>query len=458
MAEIVNFPEFQRIYVVVENEIVSAENCEVIEYSRELDMKYGSVNRHVIFRTKTNKIIRIDSSRFLSFYDLNCGGISFKVTALNFSGEIKIGTEYNASLLSREGCYMYEEKVKHFNTIKINDQFEDNFYSRVKLRDNGEFIDFATFLTCEGVQIKNRSRRIFGENARELITLDAIQNIEIDVYKYFVVEDSRAINKDLLRDICINKLERMKSNGFDEELKRSIEILKIKWDKSNVIINGDNESDLALRFNIYNLMILGNENTSSFAIGAKGLSTEHYGGHYFWDTEAYLLPFYINTAPAIAKNLLKFRYNTLNKAKERAKEQGFEGCLWPWQSDSDGEEGIRQTVLKNGVVIRRDILDQYHIISDVAYACLKYLYKTKDEYFFRKYLSPIIVEGMRFWKSFILKNNEENILKYEIKNVMGPDEYHSKVNNNYYTNYLTRFIFKAFLSIMKKQMKSRSMI
>jgi len=130
---------------------------------------------------------------------------------------------------------------------------------------------------------------------------------------------------------------------------------------------------------------------------------------------------------------------------DMARDAGFgAGCLWPWQSDDAGEEEIRNTVHDDGVVERRDILDQYHITSDVAYACLQYLHHTGDEQCFRTRLTPVVVEALRFWRSFLLSANDPNAAVLHIRRVMGPDEYHTCVDDNYYTNWLTKRVFREF--------------
>ena len=444
VSEIVNFPNFITLYAEVEGQKLSPDTVQVLGYSRSLNMKDGTVERKTVYKAGLEKTFTLESTRFLSFYDKNCGAVRVKISSCNFSGSMKIISEYDASLPSREGSYLYDEQVRHCNTLAINDQYDEDFYSRIQMRDRGYLVDIGTHVACEGAEIKKRSRRIYGEKVREAMEFHLEKGREVSFYKYFAVTDSRAVTEESLKEICLSKLQRMKYNGFEKELDRSVSILSSRWDQADVKIDGDDENDLALRFNIFNLLALGSEDTSRFAIGAKGLSTEHYGGHYFWDTEAYLLSFYLNTAPAVARNLLKFRCNTLEKAKQRARSMGFEGCLWAWQSTDEGEEGIRNTVKENGVVIRRHILDQYHIVSDVAFACFKYLYRTNDEYSFRTDLNRLVLEGMRFWRSFLLKTNKKEADKYEIRNVMGPDEYHKTVSNNYYTNYLTKLVFGAF--------------
>ena len=442
--EIVNFPNIITQYIMLEGEKISSENSSVIEYDRKLNMESGTVERSIVYKTSTGKIFKIESTRFLSFYDTNCGAISVTITPINFNGTIHICSEYDSTLLSRIGSYSYDEKVKHYYTVNISNQFDENFYTRLQLRDSGYYVDISAYVTVDNLEVKKKCRKVYGEKTVETLELDVKENETINFCKYFVVTDSRDISLHRLKEICLSKLDRMKFAGFNEELEKSAYILSRKWMNSNVIIEGDDESDLALRFNLFNLLVLGNENSSSFSIGAKGLSTEQYGGHYFWDTEAYLLQFYLNTSPAVAKNLLQFRYHTLERAKIHASEQGFEGCLWPWQSDSEGNECIRQTVFENGVIERRHILDQYHIVTDVAFACFKYLYRTGDKTYFDTILTQLIIEGMRFWKSFLLKTNNKDAQVYRIKDVMGPDEYHINVDDNYYTNYLTKLVFSSF--------------
>ena len=444
ISEIVNFPEIMMIRLEIDGQIISPETCTIEEYFRELDMATGTINRKIVYTTKSQKKVKIESRRFLSFYDLNCGANLTTITALNFSSHALVHTHFDASSLSREGSYFYDEQVKHYHVININDQFEADFQAKLQLRESGTFIEFASAFVCNGVNANFQGRRIHGETVNESLDIPLQKKAPVVVTKYFVIQDSREFKEQKLAQIANIKLSRMKWNGFNGELIRSNIILNQRWSQTNVVINGDNLADKGLRFNLFHLMCLGNEFSSQFAIGAKGLSSEHYGGHYFWDTEMYLIPFFLRTNIAVARNLLEFRVDTLSRAMHRAIEQGYKGCLWPWQSDERGEEGVRNTVYADGTIERRDILDQYHLVSDVAFACFQYLSQTGDEYYFSMRLSKIVVESLRFWQSFLIKNNSVSSEALHIPHVMGPDEYHKQFNDNFYTNFLTKWVFIAF--------------
>ena len=451
-SEIVNFPDIYSVRLKVEGETVSPETATVVDYSRKLDLYEGTLTRKVVLRSTQGYTFQINSKKFLSFSDVNCGAILYSVTSPDYSGPVTLESQFQGDFLTRAGCYDYSEKIKSFHILSINNQYSDNFYSRIKVRDRGYLVDMAShfdLVAPDAAEGRKKNRRIYGENVNESLSFRMEQGLRYKVCKYFVINDSRHTNQEQLKELTLTKLERMKSNGYSEELARSVAQLSLRWDKMDVVIEGDRESDLELRYNLYQLIAVGSEDRNCFSIGAKGLSTEHYGGHYFWDTEIYLLPYFLNTNPAVAKNLLKFRYHTLNAAKCNASKNGFDGCLWPWQSDELGEEGIRLAVLENGVIKRRQILNQYHIVSDVAWACFRFYQQTGDTPFFMKYLMPVIIESLRFWRSFLLQRNDPNESFYRFPGVMGPDEYHISSDDNFYTCYLTKHIFEEFNSFIK---------
>jgi kojibiose phosphorylase len=449
VSEIVNFPSMLGVYIVLEGQKICLNNAKTLSYERVLDMSENRVERTVVFETTGGARFQVHSQRFLSHFDVHCGAVEYTVTPLNFSGPLEICSEIDASKPSRLGGYSYDESIQHYVLEQINDPFEEDQYLCVRLRDSGELVDFASHFTVLNDNAINRRRKLFGARSVETIKVQAIEGKSLLFRKMFVVVDSRNVRVERLRSLSSGKLQRLKVNGFAAELQRSNEILAQKWQHANVEIDGDDAIDQAVRFNVHQLISLGHDESADFAIGAKGLSTEIYGGHYFWDTEIYLVPFYLYTNPAVARNLLLFRYHTLDKAKARAADQGWRGCLWPWQSDANGNEGIRQTVLDNGVIERRAILDQYHIVSDVAYASFRYLSQTGERSFFVRYLTPLIVEALRFWQSYLEAHNPGNPETLHIPKVMGPDEYHVNVDDNFYTNYLARYVFSEFFSFWK---------
>lgn len=448
--EIVNFPDVMKVSVTVGDLEFSSDTCSVSEYRRSLDLEVGCVVRELVFTAPDGKKLRVESTRFLSHYDLQCGGIRTYITPLNFSGEAVVSTEFDGTLLSREGAYAYDEKVKHYHLVKMNDQYEELFSARVRVRDTGRLVEFGHWFSAVGAPFVRR-RKVYGERSVESLRLDLRQGEATKIVKLFCVDDSRWQSEEALAASCRQKLARMKDHGFDKELADSAWSLIRLWKDSDVRIEGDDESDLALRFNLFNLVGLGSRTRSEFAVGAKGLSTERYGGHYFWDTEIYVLPYFLDTQPRVARNFLEMRTRTLKRAEARAAENGFEGCLWPWQSDDFGEEGMRQTVLEDGTIERRDILDQYHIVSDVAYAAFRYLQQTGDEAFFTEKALPLVSGALRFWRSFLKKCNAPDAKELHTRKIMGPDEYHVKVDDNYYTNFITAKVFSYFFEHYEAQ-------
>ena len=186
-------------------------------------------------------------------------------------------------------------------------------------------------------------------------------------------------------------------------------------------------------------------------IGAKAMSGEGYKGHSFWDTEVFILPYYMMTQPNTAKMLLEYRYNTLEGARRKAKENGYEGAMYPWESAwiDDGEVtplwGEADVVTGETLPILTGLIEQ-HISADVSFAVWQYYNATQDEDFMNRCGYEIIMDTARFWASRLEWN--EALERYEINDVIGPDEYSEHVNNNAYTNYLAAYNMKLAVTLM----------
>ena len=198
-----------------------------------------------------------------------------------------------------------------------------------------------------------------------------------------------------------------------------------------------------MRFNAYHLLITANPNDHRANIGAKSLSGEGYKGHVFWDTEIFMLPFYIYTQPETAKALLMYRYHCLDAAKENAIKNGFKGAQYPWESADTGEE-VTPKWTHDGKHRIWTGEEEIHITSDVVYGILTYLTATGDVDFFLDYGAEILFETARFWDSRLEHNAAED--RYELKRVIGPDEFHEHVDNNVFTNYLTQWNLEQAIS------------
>jgi len=169
------------------------------------------------------------------------------------------------------------------------------------------------------------------------------------------------------------------------------------------------------------------------------LSGEGYRGHVFWDTELFVMPFYLYTLPQVAKNILLYRYRRLPKARELAKNEEYNGAKFPWESADTGEEETPAWArdFDSSIIKIQTHLYEHHITADVAYAFYRYYLATGDEEFLKKYACEVIFETARFWASRVFYNRTTK--RYEIRGIIGPDEFHINVNNNAYTNGLVQW-------------------
>ena len=210
------------------------------------------------------------------------------------------------------------------------------------------------------------------------------------------------------------------------------------WDASDVIIEGHDEVQEALRFAVYHLTSAANPEDECVSVGARGLTGDAYFGHVFWDTEIYLLPFYVGVWPEAARALLMYRYHTLHGARAKAAHFGFRGALYAWESADTGEETTPERVIgADGTPV--EILTgrmEHHISADVAYAVWQYWRFTRDDDFFLRAGAEMLLETARFWASRAVAEADG---KRHIRHVIGPDEYHEDVDDNAFTNVMARW-------------------
>ena len=240
--------------------------------------------------------------------------------------------------------------------------------------------------------------------------------------------------------------------SYEELLKESAQLWSDYWERMDVRIDSPNQMDqLGLRFALYHLNIMIQRKDSRVGIGAKGMTGEGYKGHSFWDTEMFLLPHYLLTDPPAARTLLKYRYRTLPGAYRKARENNYEGAMFPWESAwlDDGEVtplfGAADVVTGESIPIYTGIRE-HHITADIAWAVWLYYNATGDDEFMDRYGCELLVETARFWASRLEWNGSQE--RYEICGVIGPDEYKEDVDNNAFTNYLAAYNLKTAAEVI----------
>jgi trehalose/maltose hydrolase-like predicted phosphorylase len=220
-----------------------------------------------------------------------------------------------------------------------------------------------------------------------------------------------------------------------------------RWTASDIFIEGDDESQQALRFAVYHLTSAANPEDDRVSIGARALTGDAYLGHVFWDTEIYLLPFYTAVWPEAARALLMYRFYTLPAARAKAAHFGFKGALYAWESADTGMETTpERVVVPDGTVV--EILTgkmEHHISADVAYAVWQYWRATGDDDFFLRAGAEILLDTARFWTSRAVLEADS---RRHIRHVIGPDEYHEDVDDNAFTNVMARWNIARALEAM----------
>ena len=221
------------------------------------------------------------------------------------------------------------------------------------------------------------------------------------------------------------------------------------WDATDVMIEGDNEAQLALRFNIFQLLIAAPRHTDRASIGAKTLSGFGYRHHAFWDTEIFMLPLFSYTQPELARNMLMYRWHNLPGARAKAASNGYTGAQFPWESGGDGRE-VTPTWVPHFAdpkqLIRIWTGDiEIHITADVAYGVMQYWRVTGDDAFLADYGAEMVLDGAKFWASAA---RQEADGKYHFRNVIGPDEYHDRIDDNFYTNYMAKWHLETALEVL----------
>lgn len=441
MRELATLPNPLGIRFYVEKELIGIEDCEILEYLRELDIKNGILWKSLILRDSKGRETKIEGCRFASRKNIHRIGIIYNLTPINYDGIIEVESETDGSIINFADAPRF--KVKHTKTLK-NEKLSDfgGNYIEVATRDRNLHIGVGSYIDAfkDGESVLgNRNFNSFGEKSLEFADVKVKAGEKINFVKYIAVYTENDVHKEEIKKYVTKEIIDFIQKGFYKEIAdHCLEYSKL-WDMADIKIDCDEELNKAIRFNIFHLMSTGSSTNDSINIGAKLLTGEEYGGHAFWDTELFMLPFFSYVFPDIAKNLVSYRHRLLDAAKENAQKNGYKGAQYPWESADDGTEQCpAYTIEPDGSCYRCYVADyEHHVSAAVAYGIYNYTRITGDlEFFYNKGIY-ILIETARFWASRCEYIEKED--RYEIRKVTGPDEWHEPVDNNVYTNYLARW-------------------
>ncbi len=446
VTKLVNLPNPFNFRFTVRGEKMCMVAMNALTHKRILNMKKGLLIRHTVYRDVAKRRYDYQSLRFVSMHDKHVGVMQIAITPLDDNCEMDIDTGINTSVYNTG--VLSEGRKRHFRLREVG-QAKNAGYLAVETLERKHVIIYWS-----GFYYQTDGKKIFAKS--NFFKLKLKKNQTAVFTKIFYVQDFPVDNKlSKYKNQACRKFCKIFYSNFGDIVKKHVNVWAKIWQKADILIEGTTSLQQNLRFNIYHMLICANEDDGFSSIGARTLSGEGYRGHIFWDTEIFLMPFYLFAFPEVARNILLYRYKRLEEAKEIAKRGGYKGAQFPWESaDTGGDETPQWARDIDGSIIKIYTHKmEYHITADIAYAVYKYYVVTADEKFMKDYGLEMIFETARFWESRLEFNRKKK--KYEIKHVVGPDEFHIDVNNNAYTNIMARWnlvtAYKLFCKIKKDE-------
>ena len=427
------------IKLFVDDEPFWLPDASLLSYDRRLNMQSGTLDREILWETPAGKRVLITSRRLVSLANKHVAAISYCVTLLNAGAFVMISSEMatkesNASINGDDPrqSRAFAGRVLHPRSSYSKDRRIVLCHATDKSRLTLACATETALETSFRHACKVVHKEDFGQVA---FTIEARPGSRIQLTKYIAYHTSQTASVDELCGRAEWTMDRVTTQGFEGLLAAQESYMNDFWRRSDVRIKDVREDrtkrttveiQQAIRFNLFHIL-QASARAENTGVAAKGLTGQAYEGHYFWDTEIYLLPFLTYTSPQIARNLLGFRYRTLPQARARARQLGHRGAIFPWRTIS-GEEASAYYAAGTA---------QYHINADIMFALRKYVQATSDDVFLRDCGAEMLVETARLWLDLGFYSNAKGG-KFCINAVTGPDEYNTVVNNNAYTNLMAR--------------------
>lgn len=433
-----NVPNAKGVSLWLDEERFDLLTGTVEKYERSLDFRTGLLERRLEWTSPFGRKVAIHSRRLVCFENKHLFAIHFEVTPLNFSGAVRlvstldgavknleagddprVGSAVSGPALHLQGV----EQREHFSAL-IQDTRNSGF---TLVSANASELDAPHALSYGQAGLRLEQR----------YTVQAARGQTVALTKYGSYFSSRDYAASELMARSHEALDRARADGFDALAARQAAYLADFWQQADVEIAGDDALQQGIRFNQFHLLqSVGRDGKTN--ISAKGVTGEGYEGHYFWDTEIYIFPFFLYNKPEIARKLLDYRWAGLEMARKRARQMSHEkGALYPWRTIA-GEEC--SAYFPAGTA-------QYHINADIAYSIKLYLDATGDEAYLVQAGAEIVMETARIWAGIGSYNRDG---RFVINEVTGPDEYTALVNNNYYTNAMAQLHLRFAASLAEK--------
>jgi len=455
---IINAPDAKIMRVYVDDEPLAFDVADIREYERAIDMRTGILTRHVRWMTPSGKDVVIDFDRMVSFEEKHLAIMRVTVTVLNSDAPVTVSCQ----LVNRQdGEDVYGGAApgtapaggKAFDprkAEKIDDRvllpqeyWQDGGRTALSYRvaQSGMTISLVADHLIETENEYSARTLVEPDIAKNVFRVQAKAGVPTTITKLVSYHTSRGVPARELVDRGRRTLDRVEAEGVQTQYDRQAAWMAAFWERSDVVIAGRDELQQAARWCLFQLAQAA-ARADGQGVPAKGLTGSGYSGHYFWDTEIYVLPFLIYTTPQWARNALRMRYLMLPAARKRAGQLNEAGALFPWRT-INGEEASAYYAAGTA---------QYHINADVSFALGKYVRATGDDEFLYREGADIAVETARLWSTLgFWRFNEDGAPEvFHIHGVTGPDEYTTVVNDNLFTNVMARYNLRFAARVVRE--------
>jgi trehalose/maltose hydrolase-like predicted phosphorylase len=449
--DLVNLPNWLVLQLRTEGgDVIRLADVDLLGYRHELDIRFATVSRYLSFRDHEGHETTLHSRRFVSMADPHHGGIEWTLVPQNWSGRVEVVTAIDGRV-SNAGVARYRQlEGRHLNPVGPRTLGPEVIALKAETRQSNLYISQAArtrvFRGDRPVQVERRLYQM-EDYIQQVLAFDVRHGEPIRVEKLVTFFTSRdpAVSDTLVK--AATSVAR--HTDFGASFERHAAAWEELWRVCDVRVSGEESVQLLLRLHIAHVLQVCSRNTADLDAGlpARGLNGEAYRGHVFWD-ELYAFPFFNIRLPEVTRGLLMYRYRRVGEARAAAREEGFRGAMFPWQSGSDGTEETQRVHL-NPVSGRWEpdlSRNQRHVNAAIFWNIWQYFQTTHDQAFLRDYGAEMMLSITRFWASIAHFNTERE--RYEIHGVMGPDEFHDKypdaprggLRNNAYTNVMVAWL------------------
>ena len=460
--DLVNLPNWLATRVLIDGKKLEFNEKTIEKYHKELNLKTGIFKKKITIK-QNGKITEIFSERFVSMKRKDVAAINYAIVPINYDANIEILTGIDGEI-SNENVERYKELSKtHLEKHEVKNYPEDNTISLQTTTSQSRIniLMYSKHVAFLDGKKMNMAREIVIENNKAIyhkININAKKKQKIEIKKIISLNISQSALSSNVEDVKKLNTDKFSYEKLKEEHEKEFSSY---WQEADIEVEGDETIQRLIRLHSYHLFITASKNTIDLdtSVPARGLHGEAYRGHIFWD-EVYIFPFYFLNFPEIARSLLMYRFKRLENARKYARENGYKGAMFPWQSGSTGKEETQSLHLnpltgKWGKDLSRL---QRHISIAVAYNFLRYTEHTNDIAFLKKHGAETIFEILRFFVS--IAKLAENTCRYHITGVMGPNEFHETSMNenekipglpdNAYTNFMVAWLMQKGVEILSQ--------